>query len=87
MLDLGGDGPFPRKPNPSGLRHLMTAAGASAAATVLVGDSVVDWRTAAAASTSGCLARYGFGWEGFPADELHADAWVADTPGDLRKYL
>jgi len=84
---LGGDGPFPRKPDPSGLRHLMTAAGASSTATVLVGDSVVDWRTAVAASTSVCLARYGFGWEGFPVDELDADAWVADTPGDLRKYL
>jgi phosphoglycolate phosphatase len=84
---LGGDGPFPRKPSPSGLRHLMTAAGASTAETVLVGDSVVDWRTAAAASTSVCLARYGFGWEGFPVDELHADAWVANTPADLRKYL
>ena len=29
---FGGDGPFPRKPDPAGLRHLMTAAAASPAA-------------------------------------------------------
>ena len=34
-------------------------------ATVLVGDSTIDWRTARAASTAICLARYGFGFETF----------------------
>jgi phosphoglycolate phosphatase len=84
---LGGDGSFPRKPDPAGLHHLMTSAGASPAATVLVGDSVVDWRTAAAASTRVCLARYGFGWEGFPVEQLEPDAWVVDSPRELRRYL
>jgi phosphoglycolate phosphatase len=84
---LGGDGPFPRKPDPAGLRHLMKLAGAAADATVLVGDSVVDWRTATAASTRVCLARYGFGWEGFPTEQLSQEAWVVDSPRDLRRYL
>ena len=59
---VAGDGPFPRKPDPSGLRHLQTAAAADADATLLVGDSMIDWRTARAAGTAACLARYGFGF-------------------------
>jgi len=84
---VGGDGPFLRKPDPAGLRHLMGSANASADGTVLVGDSVVDWRTANAASTKVCLARYGFGWEGFPIDQLQPETWVVDSAHDLRKYL
>jgi phosphoglycolate phosphatase len=84
---LGGDGPFPRKPDPAGLRHLMASVGASGDATVLVGDSVVDWRTATAASTKVCLARYGFGWEGFPTGQLQPETWLVDRPHDLRRYL
>ena len=38
--------------------------------TVLVGDSVIDWRTARAAGTRVCLAGYGFGFDGFPLSEL-----------------
>ena len=64
---LGGDGPFPRKPDPAGLRHLSARADVPAESTLLVGDSLIDWRTARAASTPMCLARYGFGFEGFPA--------------------
>jgi phosphoglycolate phosphatase len=84
---VGGDGPFPRKPDPGGLRHLMALAGAAPDVTVLVGDSVVDWRTASAAETKVCLARYGFGWEGFPTDQLGADAWVVDSADGMRRYL
>ncbi len=84
---LAGDGAFPRKPDPAGLRHLMHDAGATPETTVLVGDSVVDWRTARAAGTHVCLARYGFGWEGFPEEELDADTWIADEPRQLRRYL
>jgi phosphoglycolate phosphatase len=84
---VGGDGPFPRKPDPGGLRHLMALAGAAADVTVMVGDSVVDWRTASAAATKVCLARYGFGWEGFPTDQLGADAWVVDSADGMRRYL
>jgi phosphoglycolate phosphatase len=85
---LGGDGPFPRKPDPAGLQHLMALCGASAPETVLVGDSVIDWRTTLAAATRACLARYGFGWETIPAEELLSDRmWVIDRPNELLRYL
>lgn len=80
---VGGDGPFPRKPNPSGLQHLAAAAGATAEATMLVGDSVIDWRTARAASTAICIARYGFGFESIPVAELGPADRLVDAPEDL----
>lgn len=58
---LGGDSPFPRKPDPSSLRHLMHAAGTTTTTTVMVGDSMVDIETARQAPTRMCLALYGFG--------------------------
>ena len=84
---VGGDGPFPRKPDPRGLQHLMAAAGAAADDTVLVGDSLVDWRTARGAATRVCLARYGYGFEGFPTGTLGTRDWVADSPDELRVRL
>jgi phosphoglycolate phosphatase len=80
---IGGDGPFARKPDPSGLQHIQTVAAADARSTLLVGDSLVDWRTARAASTPICLARYGFGFEGFPEDSLTAEDRVIDSPRAL----
>jgi phosphoglycolate phosphatase len=80
---IGGDGPFPRKPDPAGLRHLTAQARVAASSTLLVGDSLVDWRTARAASTPICLARYGFGYEGFPREEIDALDLQIDAPADL----
>jgi phosphoglycolate phosphatase len=80
---VGGDGPFPRKPDPAALRALMADAGADSDATLLVGDSVVDFRTARAALAAVCLARYGFGFEGFPLEALRPDDWLIDTPREL----
>jgi phosphoglycolate phosphatase len=80
---IGGDGPFPRKPDPSGLRHLAATFHVTAADTVLIGDSAIDWRTAKAAETKICLVRYGFGFEGFAAADLESDAWVIDDPVEL----
>ena len=80
---IGGDGRFPRKPDPTGLQHLQTAAALRAQETMLVGDSVIDWRTARAAATPLCLARYGFGFETFPADALGGEDIVIDSPRDL----
>lgn len=80
---VGGDGPLPRKPDPGGLRHLVRRARIPPAATLLVGDSLVDWRTARNASTAVCLARYGFGFEGVPLDELGAEDRIIDAPSDL----
>ena len=82
---VGGDGPFPRKPDPAGLQHLCARVGASAAETLLVGDSAIDWRTARNAATGICLARYGFGFEGFAVGELGQEECVVDTPADLLK--
>jgi phosphoglycolate phosphatase len=84
---LGGDGPFPRKPDPAGLRHLAANDNAPLPATLMVGDSVIDWRVARAAGSRVCLARYGFGFEGFPVDELSAEDPAIDRPEDLLRVL
>jgi phosphoglycolate phosphatase len=84
---IGGDGPFPRKPDPAGLRELTRRTGADNARSVLVGDSVVDARTARAAGAAVCLARYGFGFRGFPQSELEAEDLVVDEPLDLLNLL
>ena len=80
---VGGDGPFPRKPDPAGLQHIQTETGISAASTLLVGDSMIDWRTAKAAGTSICMARYGFGFEGFNAHALAPGDLTIDSPAAL----
>jgi phosphoglycolate phosphatase len=80
---IGGDGPFARKPDPAGLRHLMAQASATPADTTLVGDSIIDWRTADNASARVCLVRYGFGFEGFPIAELRGSEAVVDSPEAL----
>jgi phosphoglycolate phosphatase len=84
---VGGDGPFKRKPDPAGLQHLIAHAGVTALETALVGDSVIDWRTARNASTSVYLARYGFGFDGFPVDQLQGREWVIDSPEQLLGVL
>ena len=80
---IGGDGPFPRKPDPSGLRHLAESSGVAAADTLLVGDSLVDLKTARAAASSICLARYGFGFETIRAAGSASAEWTIDGPLDL----
>lgn len=84
---VAGDGPFARKPDPTGLQHLMAVAGVTPAETVLVGDSVVDWRTARHAGTRVCLARYGFGFEGVPIEVLDARTPILDRPEQLLTML
>jgi phosphoglycolate phosphatase len=84
---LGGDGPFPRKPDPAGLKHLAAAENVPLQATLLVGDSLIDWRTARGAGTRVCLARYGFGFEGFPLGELATEDAAIDRPAELVAIL
>lgn len=84
---IGGDGPLPRKPDPSGLRALMTKAGVDASDAVLVGDSRIDWRTAQAAGSRACLVSWGFGFDSVPTDELQPPHVVAHTPADLLALL
>jgi phosphoglycolate phosphatase len=75
---MGGEGAFPRKPDPHGLQHLMAMHGTEAQNTILVGDSQIDAATARAAGVRFCWARYGFG----AVDALTAAA-VVDAPKDL----
>ena len=84
---IGGDGPFPRKPDPVGLLHLVTQANVEPDQACLVGDSVFDWRTAVAAHTRGALVRYGFGYRSVPASEVDGSVLLLDEPGDLLKAL
>ena len=59
---VGGDGPYPRKPDPAGLHAMMNAAGVAASNTLLVGDSAIDLETAQRAGVRCCLVSYGFGF-------------------------
>lgn len=83
---VGGDGPYPRKPDPSGLLELGRLAGLSAGRTLLVGDSPVDVETGRRAGVPLCLARYGFG---FHPDRVQVrdDDLVVDDPRDMARVL
>jgi phosphoglycolate phosphatase len=80
---MGGDGPLPRKPDSGGLLRLAADAGIEVDRTVLVGDSVIDWQTARNAGAHVCMARYGFGFEGFPMETLTAQDRFIDAPEGL----
>ena len=64
---IGGDGPYPRKPNPQGLLAMMAVTGATAERTLMVGDSAIDYETARRASVRCCIVSYGFGFRAFRA--------------------
>jgi len=83
---VGGDTEHGRKPDPAGLHYLMQQNGVAAAATIMVGDSVIDLRTARAAGTHACLVRYGFG---FPTveRELSGSELIAETPADVARLI
>jgi phosphoglycolate phosphatase len=79
---IGGDGPFPRKPDPAGLLAMMDRARATPDRTLLVGDSLIDHETARRASVRCCLTSYGFGFATFPPDRLSGTEWiVGDVAG------
>jgi phosphoglycolate phosphatase len=80
---VGGDGPFGRKPDPEGLRHLMAEAGVEARDTLMVGDSTIDLLTAQAAGARACLVRYGFGFAALDRSRLGGGEAFADTPSDV----
>ena len=75
---VGGDGPWPRKPDPAALSALRLPAGGGP--TVLVGDSAVDAETARRAGVPFVLAAYGFGAASFDAPPT---PWVAASAADL----
>jgi phosphoglycolate phosphatase len=84
---VGGDGPWPRKPDPDGIRFLMHEAAADLSATTLIGDSSVDLHTSRNAGVRICLARYGFGFAEIPLGELRGDEAFVDTPGEIAGVL
>lgn len=79
---VGGDTAHGRKPEPAGLRYLIAHARGSADTTAMIGDSIVDLRTARAAGVRVCLVRYGFGYA-TAAAELTGDELIASSPSDL----
>jgi phosphoglycolate phosphatase len=83
---LGGDGPWPRKPNPTALQELMSRAESAPQQTIMIGDSPIDLATARAAGTRVCMARYGFGFTSSEHDLGPADL-LADRPSDLVPLL
>ncbi len=80
---VGGDGEWPRKPDPTGLQYLIDRAGVAPDRTLLVGDSAIDHETAVRAGVRCCLAAYGFGYATFPASRLTGDESIVRTPSEL----
>lgn len=79
---IGGDSPFHRKPDPSGLLHLVARAQATPATTMMVGDSAIDLETARRAKATICLARYGFGYR-FADGDFDGTEHFIDEPQAL----
>ena len=82
-LRVGGDGHWPRKPAPEGLRFLMSEESADPSQTMLVGDSSVDLSTARNAGVRICLARYGFGFADVAPETLRGDEVLVDEPSQI----
>jgi phosphoglycolate phosphatase len=78
-----GDSEPPRKPDPAGLRWLMTRRRAGAANTLMIGDSQTDLEVARAAGVRLCLARYGFGFMKVPPGCIEPGDLVIDHPAEL----
>jgi phosphoglycolate phosphatase len=84
---VGGDGPWPRKPSPEGVRFLMSQAAAGPGETMLIGDSAVDLQTSRNAGIRICLARYGFGFADLATGDLTGDELLVDNPTEIAGVL
>jgi phosphoglycolate phosphatase len=73
---IGGDTLPVRKPDPSGLRQLIAAAGVPSAATVMVGDSAIDVATGRNAEVATCAVLWGF--NGAAVRAAGADVEIAE---------
>ena len=80
---IGGDGPWPRKPDPSSLEAAMARSGATPQCTLLIGDSAVDRETATRASARWCMAAYGFGAHTLGRVLPVPPEWVATAPSGI----
>jgi phosphoglycolate phosphatase len=77
---LGGDSFRARKPEPAGLEHLRGLTGTCVEKMLVVGDSLIDLRTAGAAGINFCGVAWGFGAEGLRAAGAQA---IIDEPAAL----
>jgi phosphoglycolate phosphatase len=84
---VGGDGPYPRKPDPAGLHAMMNAAGVAASNTLLVGDSAIDLETAQRAGVRCCLVSYGFGFRDQLRTQSGSDAFFAADATELTRAI
>jgi phosphoglycolate phosphatase len=82
---VGGDNPLGRKPQPEALLAMMTAAGAGAAQTMLVGDSKVDLDTARRAGVRCCLVSFGYGFESVDKTPIEGETIVKDVATLVRE--
>jgi len=77
---IGGDTLRVRKPDPTGLRQLIVAAGVAAPATLMVGDSAIDVATGKNAGVATCAVFWGF--NGAAVRGAGADVEIA-APSEL----
>jgi phosphoglycolate phosphatase len=84
---IGGDGPYPRKPDPEGLLAMMATAGATPERTLMVGDSFIDYETARRASVRCCMVSYGFGFRTFPREQIQDGNSVVDNASGLSEVI
>jgi phosphoglycolate phosphatase len=81
---IGGDGPYPRKPDPASLHALMERAGTTPETTLMVGDTRIDLETARHAAVRCCIVSYGFG---FRRDLVEGADWIVDDAEALARVL
>jgi phosphoglycolate phosphatase len=84
---VGGDNPLGRKPDPAALQAMMRDAGATAATTLLIGDSAIDLETARRAGVQPCLAAFGFGFANLSPALLRGDEWIAQDVVQLVEMI
>lgn len=80
----GGNSFATKKPNPEGLNQLMAEHQVTAVATLMIGDSGVDVRTARNAGAWSCGVTYGFGAHDFALD---APDYVVHSAAELAERL
>jgi phosphoglycolate phosphatase len=83
---IGGDSPFPRKPDPAALIALMDRARSTPDRTLVVGDSMIDIETARRAGVHVCIAWYGYGHLRGEMT-LQGDELIARTPEEVGEAI
>jgi len=79
---VGGDTLPTRKPDPAGIAHVCTLTNTRADHVLLVGDSVIDLRTARAAGVAFCGVAWGLGFAGLRAAGAER---IAERPQDIMR--